>query len=342
MTQTKQGNFKKKLLALAVLAPAMAITACSNDGAYIPGPELGSKDGNVQDGYLRGAVVCVDRNQNKDCDADEKQVDSVAKGAWTLEGLTPRQQRFPLVAKAIAGKTIDEDTETAVAEAFSYTAPASAKVISVLSTIVQTDIESRIAKAKQDGGSISLEEAESQAKQKLVADLGIPADIDPTSFDPVLESGVSGVNQDVAVQLRVINQVATKQLIQAINSAPAGSNAAAVAAAATKNVAAKVADTKTVVAEKIAATGQGVADLDVAELVSIAQETADDPSNAVTVSSDDILVAESEIETAKEVIEETIKQEEPELPEDTVEPEEPVEEEPTGGGAVTGGSGGTQ
>ena len=317
MTQTTQGNFKKKLLALAVLAPAMAITACSNDGAYIPGPELGSKDGNVQDGYLRNAIVCVDRNQNKDCDDDEKQVRSGVEGNWTLEGLTPRQQRFPMVAKAVAGETIDEDTETAVAEAFSYTAPASAKVISVLSTIVQTDIESRIAKAKQDGGSISLAEAESQAKQKLVADLGIPADIDPTSFDPVLESGVSGVNQDVAVQLRVINQVATKQLIQAVKSAPAGSNAAAVAAAATKNVAAKVADTKTVVAEKIAATGQGVADLDVAELVSIAQESAEDTRTAVAdVTSEAVEAAEAESETAKEVIEETIEQEVPELPED--------------------------
>lgn len=332
MTQTTQGNFKKKLLALAVLAPAMAITACSNDGAYIPGPELGSKDGNVQDGYLRGAVVCVDLNQNKDCDADEKQVDSVAKGAWTLEGLTPRQQRFPLVAKAIAGKTIDEDAPDApIAEGFSYTAPASAKVISVLSTIVQTDIESRIAAGETPAA------AEEAAKDKLVADLGIPADIDLTSFDPVEESGNSGINRDVAVQLRVINQVATKQLIQAVKSAPAGSNAAAVAAAATKNVAAKVADTKTVVAEKIAATGQGVADLDVAELVSIAQQSAEDTRTEVAVvTAEAVAAAEAEIEKAKEVIEETIEQEEPELPEDTVEPEEP------GTGATGGSDGGTQ
>ena len=315
MTQTTQGNFKKKLLALAVLAPAMAITACSNDGAYIPGPELGSKDGNVQDGYLRGAVVCVDRNQNKDCDADEKQVDSVAKGAWTLEGLTPRQQRFPLVAKAIAGKTIDEDAPDApIAEGFSYTAPASAKVISVLSTIVQTDIESRIAAGETPAA------AEEAAKAELVTRLGAQGIDDITSFDPIAESDVSGTNQEVAVQLRVINQVATKQLIKAAQSAPAGSNPAAVVAAATKNVNAKLVETKAVVVEKITAARNeqgGMPALDAAQLVSIAAESAEDSRTEVAVvTAEAVAAAEAEIEKAKEVIEETIEQEEPELPED--------------------------
>lgn len=314
MTQTTQGNFKKKLLALAVLAPAMAITACSNDGAYIPGPELGSKDGNVQDGYLRNAIVCVDRNQNKDCDDDEKQVRSGIEGNWTLEGLTPRQQRFPMVAKAVAGETIDEDTETAVAEAFSYTAPASAKVISVLSTIVQTDIESRVAAGETPAA------AEEAAKAELVTRLGAQGIDDITSFDPIAESDVSGTNQEVAVQLRVINQVATKQLIKAAQSAPAGSNPAAVVAAATKNVNAKLVETKAVVVEKITAARNeqgGMPALDAAQLVSIAAESAEDSRTEVAVvTAEAVEAAEAEIETAKEVIEDTIEQEEPELPED--------------------------
>ncbi|KRW81894.1 hypothetical protein [Marinobacter sp. P4B1] len=338
MTQTKQGNFKKKLLALAVLAPAMAITACSNDGAYIPGEEAGEKAGVAYDGYLRGATVCADVNLNKQCDEDDPNTPDVNEaepstttgegGFFLLTGLTPAQERYPLALEAIAGVTVDEDTGEAVTENFNYVAPAGATTVSGFSTIIQVETERLIAEGSSPAA------AEAKAKADLAAALGAPEGTDLANFDAVAVSKANGSDSNLATQLRVVNQVITKQLVAAVaqaNSSVTGASAGAILAAATNKVTEKVAVIKQVVDAKLAEGGVTGPDITGEQLAAIADEAvADNTTAPEAVTVDDVNDAAEAITAAQEVIKEAIAEE-------TQEEQEPAEEPGTGATGATGG-----
>ncbi|WP_152207625.1 hypothetical protein [Marinobacter changyiensis] len=273
MTNVKQGTFKKKLLAIAVLASAMAMTACSGGSSSssddAPSEPTGESTGVAYDGYLRGATVCVDENLNNACD-DQRSTTTIKGGVYRLTGLDASQLLYPLALEAKADVTLDEDTGEAVSDGFIYVAPAGAKTVSAFSTIIQGETERRIAAGETPA------QAQAAAKAKLATDLGISADIDLTDFDAVAVSKANEKNSDVALQLRVLNQVATQQLIRTVKSAPAGSDPSATLYVATQNVNAKMADTQSLVKTKLA--GKNHIDIEVAEMVSIARDTAQDTS----------------------------------------------------------------
>jgi len=327
MTQTTQGNFKKKLLALAVLAPAMAITACSNDGAYIPGKEAGEKAGVAYDGYLRGATVCADVNLNKACDDGEPSTTTGEGGFWLLTGLSPAQELYPLALEAIAGVTVDEDTGEAVTENFNYAAPAGATTVSGFSTIIQVETERLIAEGSSPAA------AEAKAKADLAAALGAEG-TDLANFDAVAVSKANGSDSNLATQLRVVNQVITKQLVAAVaqaNSSVTGASAGAILAAATNKVTEKVAVIKQVVDAKLAEGGVTGPDITGEQLAAIADEAvADNTTAPEAVTVDDVNDAAEAITAAQEVIKEAIAEE-------TQEEQEPAEEPGTGATGATGG-----
>jgi len=331
MAQTTQGNFKKKLLALAVLAPAMAITACSNDGAYIPGEEAGEKAGVAYDGYLRGATVCADVNLNKACDDGEPSTTTGEGGFFLLTGLTPAQELYPLALEAIAGVTVDEDTGEAVTENFNYVAPAGATTVSGFSTIIQVETERLIAEGSSPAA------AEAKAKADLAAALGAPEGTDLANFDAVAVSKANGSDSNLATQLRVVNQVITKQLVAAVaqaNSTVTGASAGAILAAATNKVTEKVAVIKQVVDAKLAEGGVTGPDITGEQLAAIADEAvADNTTAPEAVTVDDVNDAAEAITAAQQVIKDAI--------EEAVQEEQEPAEEP-GTGATGGSDGGTQ
>lgn len=148
-------NLKYTLLSLSVISFLSACGGSSGGSDTNPDPvqETTSLTGKVADGYLQGAKVCLDLNQDKICNDDEPSTESTAGGNFTLEGVTQEQiDSTPLLVEIIAGETIDEDEpDVPIAKAYKLTAPAGFTFVSPLSTMVQNEVEKgeELASAKQ-------------------------------------------------------------------------------------------------------------------------------------------------------------------------------------------------
>ena len=104
--------------------------------------DLTTLSGTVADGYLRDALVYLDRNGNRLCDPDEPQARSTAGGAYTLEVAAGEGADYPVLARAIAGETVDEDSGMPVAEEYLLESPPGRwAFISPLTTLVQREME---------------------------------------------------------------------------------------------------------------------------------------------------------------------------------------------------------
>ena len=99
------------------------LTACgggsdSNDTAPIPDqpePTPIVMGGKVADGYLVGAKVCLDLNQNKLCDDGEPSATSTAGGDFSITDATQEQiNNFPLLVEVTAGVVDEEDRKSVV------------------------------------------------------------------------------------------------------------------------------------------------------------------------------------------------------------------------------------
>lgn len=94
----------------------------------------------VIDGAIRNALVCLDKNQNSNCDADEPSGRTDAAGNVTLQVLNADAARYPVLA--IVGTDAVDVDHGAVPTAFKMKAPADrASVVSPLTTLVQSTIE---------------------------------------------------------------------------------------------------------------------------------------------------------------------------------------------------------
>lgn len=103
--------------------------------------DLTSLSGAVADGYLRDAQVWLDRNGNRLCDPDEPQTRSVSGGTYTLEVAAGEGAEYPVLARAIAGETIDEDSGQTVADEYLLESPPGRwAFISPLTTLVQREL----------------------------------------------------------------------------------------------------------------------------------------------------------------------------------------------------------
>lgn len=123
---------KKKVYAAVTLVMAGTLAACS--GGSTSGTTI---TGTVADGYLRGAEIFLDMNGNYQSDAGEPRTTSGPGGAYTLTGPAIYMGRFPVVARAIAGVTVDEDTETPVPGGYVMSAPTGADgFISPMSSLI--------------------------------------------------------------------------------------------------------------------------------------------------------------------------------------------------------------
>eukprot|EP00163_Fabomonas_tropica_P026770 TRINITY_DN5031_c0_g2_i1.p3 TRINITY_DN5031_c0_g2~~TRINITY_DN5031_c0_g2_i1.p3 ORF type:complete len:352 (-),score=77.80 TRINITY_DN5031_c0_g2_i1:2843-3898(-) len=326
MTQATQGTFKKKLLAVAVLAPAMALTACNSDD-YTSADPATISSGVVFDGYLQNATVCVDVNLNKKCDAGEPQTTTGAGGVYELTGLTAAQQRYPLVMVATAGTTIDEDTGAPVEDDFNYQAPAGGSAISALTTIVQIEREKLIA------AGATPSEATAQANATVAAALGVSG-TDILSFDAPAVAAENSADSDVAARLHIVNQILTKKIVAAVASAPNGADAdnnfSAIYFAAVSNVADLLTETKDAVDAAIP-DGLTAQDLDDTTLDQVLT-TVDSEITPDNVTATDIADAQDTVSAAQDAIASEIAEE---TGEETEEPEAPTGS--TGGSGAGGG-----
>lgn len=299
MIKIDQASFKKKLLTLAILASAMVLTACSSSNSSTP-PTEQSTSGVAYDGYLRNATVCVDENLNKQCDEGEPSATTGEGGQFSIPGLTDQQSKLPLVLQAVAGETIDEDSNQPVDNDFTYAAPAGSSTVSAFSTLIQAKKERLLA-----AGGLSVAEAETQAKRELATDLGIDPSIDLANYDAVAKSGASSTEGQLAANLHLVNQVLTRSISKATRSlGDAGNtNPAATLLAVVEKVAAKASAIKNKVDAEVLASGSVAADLDVEALDAILESTLNDPeSQPEAVSQADLEQAAADANLAKDNI----------------------------------------
>lgn len=165
-------RLNKTCLAVAV---AVSLAGCIDSGSddtdetagENSGAERISFTGLVADGYLRGATVCIDENENKECDPSEPSTVSGEKGAFSFSGVVSDK---PILMVVVEGETIDEDTitddnpsGTPFSKPLTLSAPAGYTNVTPLSTMVQNEVES--------GSSAADAEAAVKAKLGTTQDL---------------------------------------------------------------------------------------------------------------------------------------------------------------------------
>ncbi len=202
-------SFKRTALASAVTA-ALVLTGC---GGGDDSPASSDISGVVADGYLQGATVCLDVNENKACDADEPSTTSSAGGAYTLAGVS--DTNHPIVV-VVGADTIDEDTMAPVGAKYILTAPAGKpEFVSPITTMVQNQLEKNPA--------LSVDDAENLVKSSMgyAADTGVDLFTDYVAA----KQDTANADKDEYERLHKVAQV-TAQVMEnnfsAIETAAAG------------------------------------------------------------------------------------------------------------------------
>jgi len=99
---------KKHIVTIAAVVAAGLIAGCGGGGST---PATSSTvSGTVADGYLVGATVFLDKDGNYRLDAGEPSATTDANGAYTLTVDPADVGKYPIVAMALKGVTIDMDT----------------------------------------------------------------------------------------------------------------------------------------------------------------------------------------------------------------------------------------
>ena len=126
----------KKITAAAAVLVAGIIAGCG--GSTGSAAQTVPVSGIVADGYLNGAEVFLDKNGNYQWDAGEPKTTTGSGGAYTLMVSAGDAGRYPVVVRAIAGTTVDEDTNTTVSGSYIMSAPAGASgFVSPMSSLVR-------------------------------------------------------------------------------------------------------------------------------------------------------------------------------------------------------------
>ncbi len=119
--------------------------------------------GTVADGYLRDAQVFLDRNYNRVYDSGEPMSYSAAGGGYSLDVNAGDGDTYPVVARAIAGQTVDEDLGATVADDYVLEAPEGRwDFISPLTTLVKLEMDKN--------PSFTVQQAENSIRSQLGVD----------------------------------------------------------------------------------------------------------------------------------------------------------------------------
>ena len=139
---------------------APAAPAAHDTPVASPAPATTDVTAKVIDGAIKNATVCMDKNSNGQCDADEVQGKTDAAGSVTLAVPNADVGKFPLLA-LVGTDAVDADNGP-VSVAYSMGAPADkTAIISPLTTLVQQTIASagltstEAARAVQDATGIT-------------------------------------------------------------------------------------------------------------------------------------------------------------------------------------------
>jgi endoglucanase len=130
----------QKTLRVTVLPTLLAGLLAACGGGGITGQDL---TGKVMDGYIKGAVVCLDVNANGVCNTDEPQAETTTGGAYTLNVPTDADLGGTNLLVEVPVGAIDEDSpNTPIATAYKMRGVASAEaVVSPLTTVLAAHLD---------------------------------------------------------------------------------------------------------------------------------------------------------------------------------------------------------
>ncbi|REL25945.1 hypothetical protein DXX93_04795 [Thalassotalea euphylliae] len=195
-------KFSKGLLASII---SVSLYSCGGDNGsdpvQPPTPEPNKQiSGLAIDGYLAAAQVCLDLNQNYQCDDNEYRTVTDEQGNYTLDLPGSLDTSASILVKAIPGVTIDLDTpDEFVSDSFYLLGDVDKpEVVSPVTTMV---------KMRQKSGK-TLEQAEQEVMELL----------DVTSKDDLYVDFVEAANNDALPaqekekfeRIQVVNQVLTQ------------------------------------------------------------------------------------------------------------------------------------
>lgn len=138
-------NQKKSILWASLFGATFVLSGCGSQIEEIAenvNQQTSVIEGVVADGYLQGAQVCLDLNNNKSCEADEPSVITGSQGKYTLEATPEQIATASIIANAVAGVTIDSDTGTTIDKDYSLSAPIGKhEFVSPMTTLIQSKID---------------------------------------------------------------------------------------------------------------------------------------------------------------------------------------------------------
>ncbi len=173
----------KTLQIVAVCSLVAALAGCgSSDTASAPTATTASVSGSVADGYLVNATVFLDRDRDFVLDPDEPSAVTDGAGKYTLTVASTDIGKYPVIALATAGTTIDLDDPTkTVADSYLLCMPAASLVTteSGLSGTVDSNFISPISTLVQERMAADPNLTLAQAVEQVRQELGLPVGTNP-------------------------------------------------------------------------------------------------------------------------------------------------------------------
>ncbi|MFA7406129.1 MAG: hypothetical protein WC007_19205 [Pelobacteraceae bacterium] len=160
---------KTQIVTALTIISAGIIAGCGSSTSTSPlssGSPASSISGKVADGYLVGATVFLDKNGNYLPDPGEPSATSDQNGAYTLSVDPADVGRYPIVAMATRGVTIDKDTGTAVENSYILSMPATAVSGTVSSNFI-SPMSSQLREMMETGRYATMQEAMSDLRTQL-------------------------------------------------------------------------------------------------------------------------------------------------------------------------------
>ena len=132
-------NLQNKIFVMIIFT-TLLLTGCAATKHHHTSQIYHSLSGNVADGYIQGARVCLDINQNKICDSDEPHTVTVQNGKFYFTHLTDKQINSPLIAQ-VTKSSIDAESKKHIKIPYIMLAPRKSTFISPLTTLVEYKIQ---------------------------------------------------------------------------------------------------------------------------------------------------------------------------------------------------------
>lgn len=205
-------NFTPCRTFLSLLLPIAIASGCGGGseptiGAAAPDPTAQQPDsqtevpvtatsisGRVADGYLRGATVCVDINENRSCDDDEPSALSGEGGSYQLD-IPAGASDKPIIAD-VPASAIDEDTGEPIGKKLTLSTPPDRPgFISPITTLIH--------EAMKENPGLSVDDAEST----MLGDLGMTKEDGASLFGDYIAEQATG-DGEKAKRYRFLHQTA--------------------------------------------------------------------------------------------------------------------------------------